>query len=309
MTIAETRFIQYDTSIVFLKLMHYFSNANTVSSTMKFLLHNFVITITKFLSITFIFIGLSSCATSPEGRHQFKLIPEDQINAMGVKSFEQIKQQTPLSKNQNINQYVLCIANKIIPQVQQNPNPQQWEVQVFDDDQANAFALPGYKIGVYTGLLKYAKNQDQLAAVIGHEIAHVIANHGNERVSSQIATQAGLDLASAVLGGTQNTNNAMILAGLGLGAQYGITLPFSRSHETEADLIGLDLMAKAGFNPEESVSLWKNMSQAGGESPAEFMSTHPSNDTRIKQLKQRIPKANIAYQQAISLGQRATCNL
>jgi len=268
--------------------------------------NNPVTMITKYITLSLIIIGLSSCATSPEGRHQFKLIPEDQMNAMGVQSFEQIKQQTPLSKDQNINQYVLCIANTIIPQVKQNPSPQQWEVQVFDDDQANAFALPGYKIGVYTGLLKYAKNQDQLAAVMGHEVAHVIANHGNERVSGQIATQAGLDLASAVLGSSQDPNSAMILAGLGLGVQYGITLPFSRSHESEADLIGLDLMAKAGFNPKESVTLWKNMSQAGA-SPPEFMSTHPSNETRIKQLKERIPKANIAYQQAVSQGQRAKC--
>ena len=275
---------------------------------MNSLHNNPVITITKYITLTLILLGLSSCATSPEGRSQFKLIPEDQINAMGVQSFEQIKQQTPLSKDQNINQYVLCIANKIIPQVKQKPNPQQWEVVVFDDDQANAFALPGYKIGVYTGLLKYAKNQDQLATVIGHEIAHVIAKHGNERVSSQMATQLGLDIASAVLGGTQDANNAMILAGLGLGVQYGITLPFSRSHESEADLIGLELMAKAGFNPEESVALWVNMSKAGA-APPEFMSTHPSGNTRITQLKERIPKANIAYQQAVDKGQRATCKM
>lgn len=276
---------------------------------MNSLINNPVITITRYIALTLIITVLSSCATSPEGRKQFKLIPEEQMNDMGVQSFEQIKQQTPLSKDQNINQYVLCIANKIIPGVQQNPDPKQWEVQVFDDDQANAFALPGYKIGVYTGLLKYAQNQDQLAAVMGHEVAHVIAKHGNERVSGQIATQAGLDLASAVLGGTQDSNNAMILAGLGLGVQYGITLPFSRSHESEADLIGLDLMAKAGFNPEESVPLWQNMSQASGASPPEFMSTHPSNETRIKQLKERIPKANIAYQQAVSQGQRASCKM
>jgi predicted Zn-dependent protease len=256
-----------------------------------------------------VILGLtSSCATSPEGRTQLKLIPDDQMDAMGVQSFEQIKQQTPLSKDKNVTQYVQCIAVKIIPQVTQKPDPKQWEIQVFEDDQANAFALPGYKIGVYTGLLKYAKNQDQLAAVIGHEVAHVIARHGNERVSSQMATQAGLDLASVLLGGSEDPNNAMILAGLGLGVQFGITLPFSRSHESEADLIGLDLMAKAGFNPEESVSLWENMSQAGS-SPPEFMSTHPSGSTRIKQLQERIPKALPAYQQAVKNGQRATCKL
>lgn len=270
--------------------------------------HNLVKTITTYTSLIFVVTALTSCATSPEGRSQFKLIPDDQMDLMGAQSFEQIKQQTALSKDQNINQYVLCIANKIIPQVSQSPDPKQWEVQVFDDPQANAFALPGNKIGVYSGLLKYAKNQDQLAAVMGHEIAHVIAKHGNERVSSQMATQAGLEIASVVLGGTQDANNAMILAGLGLGVQFGITLPFSRSHESEADLIGLDLMAKAGFNPEQSVPLWENMSKAG-TSPPEFMSTHPSGSTRIKQLKERIPKANVAYQQAINKGQRATCKM
>ncbi len=251
---------------------------------------------------------LTSCATSPEGRKQLKLIPEDQINAMGIQSFEQLKQQTPLTKDKNIEQYVLCIANKIIPHVKQNPDPSQWEVKVFEDDQANAFALPGYKIGVYTGLLKYAKNQDQLAAVMGHELAHVIANHSNERVSSQMATQTGMDIASAILGGTQDNNSAMIMAGLGLGVQYGITLPYSRSHESEADLIGLELMAKAGFNPEESVPLWINMSQSGA-APPEFMSTHPSSDTRIKQLKERIPKVKPAYQHAVNQGLRPACKL
>ena len=251
---------------------------------------------------------LLSCATSPEGRNQLKLIPDEQMDAMGAQSFEQIKQQTPITKDQNIQQYVLCIANKIIPQVAQNPDPKQWEVQVFEDEQANAFALPGYKIGVYTGLLKYAKNQDQLAAVMGHEIAHVIAKHGNERVSNQMATEAGMSIATAVLGGTQSENSTLILAGLGLGAQYGIILPFSRSHEAEADLIGLDLMAKAGFDPAQSVPLWQNMSQSGS-SPPEFMSTHPANETRIKQLQQRIPKANIAYQEAVRKGQRANCKL
>lgn len=258
--------------------------------------------------IPVIFALLASCATSPEGRSQLKLIPDDQMDAMGVQSFEQIKRDTPITKNQNITQYVQCVANTIIPQVVQNPNPEQWEIQVFEDDQANAFALPGYKIGVYTGLLKFAKNQDQLATVIGHELAHVIAKHGNERVSSQMATQAGMDVAAVLLGGKEDSNNAMILAGLGLGVQYGITLPFSRSHESEADLIGLELMAKAGFNPEESVTLWKNMSQAG-TSPPEFMSTHPSGSTRIKQLQERIPKARQAYQQAIKSDRRPACRL
>ncbi len=265
-------------------------------------------TLTLFLFFAITSTLLISCATSSEGRTQLTLISDSEMDAMGAQSFSQIKQQTPITKNKNVQQYVSCIANKIIPYVKQNPNPSQWEVVVFDDNQANAFALPGYKIGVYTGLLKYAKNQDQLAAIMGHEIAHVITKHGNERVSNQMATQAGLDIAGIFLGGGQGKSNDLILAGLGLGAQYGIVLPFSRSHESEADLIGLELMAKAGFNPEESVSLWKNMSQAG-ETPPEFMSTHPSNKTRIKQLKKRIPKVLPDYQTAIKKGQRANCSL
>jgi predicted Zn-dependent protease len=258
--------------------------------------------------ISTIVFGIAACATSPEGRKQLKLVSSEQIDAMGIQSFEQMKQDSPISNDKNIQQYVNCIANKIIPHVKQNPNPSAWEVVVFDDDQANAFALPGYKIGVYTGLLKYAKNQDQLAAVMGHEVAHVIAEHGNERVSNQMATQAGLSIAAVLLGTEQDDNTALIMAGLGLGAQYGVILPFSRSHESEADLIGLDLMAKAGFDPKESVTLWQNMAQSG-LSPPEFMSTHPSSDTRIEQLRERIPQVQPAYQQAVKNGQRANCKL
>jgi len=260
------------------------------------------------LIISAVTFGITACATSPEGRKQLKLVSSEQIDAMGIQSFEQIKQDSPISNDKNIQQYVNCIANKIIPHVKQNPNPSAWEVVVFEDDQANAFALPGYKIGVYTGLLKYAKNQDQLAAVMGHEVAHVIAEHGNERVSNQMATQAGLSIAAVLLGTEQDDNTALIMAGLGLGAQYGVILPFSRSHESEADLIGLDLMARAGFNPEESVTLWQNMAQSG-LSPPEFLSTHPSSDTRIKKLRERIPQVQPAYQQAVKNGQRANCKL
>ena len=260
------------------------------------------------LIISTLTFGIAACATSPEGRKQLKLVSTEQMDAMGIQSFEQMKQDAPISQDKNMQQYVNCVANKIIPHVKQNPNPSAWEVVVFEDDQANAFALPGYKIGVYTGLLKYAKNQDQLAAVMGHEVAHVIAEHGNERVSNQMATQAGLSIAAVLLGTEQDDNTALIMAGLGLGAQYGVILPFSRSHESEADLIGLDLMAKAGFDPKESVTLWQNMAQSG-LSPPEFMSTHPSSDTRIKQLRERIPQVQPTYQQAVKNGHRANCKL
>ncbi len=250
---------------------------------------------------------LSACATSPEGRRQLQLLSNDEMNAMGVQSFEQIKKDTPVSKDKALNAYVQCIATQIIPQVSQSPDPSRWEVVLFDDPQANAFALPGNKIGVYTGLLKYARNQHQLAAVMGHELAHVIAGHSNERVSSQLATQTGLSIAGAILGASGNDpENALIMAGIGLGVQYGIILPFSRSHESEADLIGLDLMASSGFDPEQSITLWQNMSKAG-EAPPEFLSTHPSNKTRIAQLSERLPKARRLRQTALASGKKPDC--
>jgi predicted Zn-dependent protease len=252
---------------------------------------------------------LSSCATSPEGRSQLRLLPEEQINSMGVESFEQIKQQTPESQNAKMRAYVQCIADAIIPQLEQDRDPALWEVRVFADDQANAFALPGNKIGVYEGLLKYAVNQHQVAAVMGHELAHVIAQHGNERVSDQLAAQTGLAIAAIALGSqTSESNQKLVLAGLGLGVQYGVILPFSRTHESEADLIGLDLMAKSGFDPKESVKLWENMSKAGGGAP-EFLSTHPSSKTRIKDLNARMPRALDAYNKAKAQNKNPNCRL
>lgn len=261
-------------------------------------------------SLVFVMLVLTACATSPEGRSQLKLLPDEQINAMGKQSFEQIKKDTPETKNQAMNTYVQCIADAIIPQLDQDNNPASWEVRVFADDQANAFALPGNKIGVYEGLFKYAVNQHQVAAVMGHELAHVLAEHGNERVSDQLAAQAGLTIAAVALGSssTSDNNKALILAGLGLGVQYGVILPFSRTHESEADLIGLDLMAKSGFDPRESVKLWENMAKAGGHAP-EFLSTHPSSTTRIKDLNARMPRALDAYNKAQAKNRKPNCSL
>jgi len=254
-------------------------------------------------------MSLSSCATSPEGRSQLHLLPEEQINSMGVQSFEQIKQQTAESQNAKMRAYVQCIADAIIPQLEKDRDPALWEVRVFADDQANAFALQGNKIGVYEGLLKYAVNQHQVAAVMGHELAHVIAQHGNERVSDQLAAQTGMAIAAIALGSqTSESNQKLILAGLGLGVQYGVILPFSRTHESEADLIGLDLMAKSGFNPQESVKLWENMAKAGGGAP-EFLSTHPSSQTRIEDLNARMPRALEAYRKAQAQNKKPDCRL
>lgn len=236
---------------------------------------------------------LAACATSPTGRNQLKLFSEEKIAEMGVQSYQQMKQEEPIDNSTADNRYVKCVANAIT-----NVTGGEWEVTVFKDDQVNAFALPGGKIGVYSGLLDVAKSDDQLAAVIGHEVGHVLADHGNERVSQQAATQGGLQVVSAFLGGSGGGGNQAVMSALGLGAQVGILLPFSRTQESEADTIGLELMARAGFDPRESVALWQNMAAAGGEKPAEFMSTHPSNESRINNLQSHMNQALQLYQQA-----------
>jgi predicted Zn-dependent protease len=241
-------------------------------------------------------LTISSCATSPTGRTQVLLFPESQLSEMGVQAFASMKENIKISKVPVQNDYVQCIADSITVHVPKDVFAGEWEVVVFDDPQVNAFALPGGKIGVYTGLLEVAVNQHQVAAVMGHEVGHVIAQHGNERVSSNALIGVGQEVVNAALQANQVANSQLIMSGLGLGFQYGVTMPFGRKHESEADEIGLSLMAKAGFDPQESVSLWKNMAKAsGGNAQPEFFSTHPSPATRIEDLQAKMKPALAAY--------------
>lgn len=252
---------------------------------------------------------LTACSSSPTGRHQFKLFPSSEINQMGVQSFAQMKEETPRETNTLVSQYVNCVADHVIAQVPSKYGIKSWEVVVFDSEQINAFALPGGKVGIYTGLLKAASNQHQLAAVIGHELAHVLAEHGNERVSTTFASQTGLDLAYKI-SGKPSQEKDQLFALLGVGSQVGIVLPFGRTQESEADEIGLELMAKAGFQPQQAVTLWQNMAKlSGASSQPEFLSTHPSNARRIKDLQKQMPKANDYYQQAQTAGRVPNCQL
>lgn len=258
----------------------------------------------KKIVAVFIPILVISCVTSPTGRKQLVLMPADQVDAMGVEAFNTIKQETPLETNSQVNRYVTCVANAII-QVSNSPIT-NWEIAVFQDESANAFALPGGKIGVNTGLLKVAEDQNQLGTVIGHEVAHVLANHSNERVSQEYAVQQGLELIQAVTN-VQTQMGQTMMGLLGVGAQFGILLPYSRVHESEADILGLDLMATAGFDPRASITLWQNMERAGGSEPPEFLSTHPSHSTRINDLQSAMNNALSLYQQAQSSGRRPNC--
>ncbi|KZN36199.1 M48 family metallopeptidase [Pseudoalteromonas luteoviolacea] len=261
----------------------------------------------KVLACMLVALTLSGCKTSPTGRTQIMLYPEHQMNEMGLASFDQIKSKQAVDTNQANNTYVKCIADALIAQLPNKYASQKWEVVVFKDDSANAFALPGGKIGVHTGLLKVAKNQHQLAAVMGHEVGHVIAQHANERVSQSSLLQAGLQVSNAVMEMNNIEHRNAIMQGLGVGAQVGIALPFSRGHETEADIIGLELMAKAGFKPIGAVELWRNMEKQGGERPMEFLSTHPSPDNRIQRLSDNMSSANNLYRNAQQKGLNPTC--
>lgn len=245
----------------------------------------------------------TACATSPTGRKQLKLFPESQMAQMGITSYDQMKEQTPLSKDRLTFRYVQCVADAI---TRETSSSYQWEVNVFDDKAINAFALPGGKIGVYTGLLQVATNQHQLAAVLGHEVAHVLANHGNERVSVAFAADSGLKLAQ-VLAGEPTQQKAQIMGLLGLGAQVGVLLPYGRTQESESDVLGLEYMARAGFDPRASITLWQNMSKAGGKKPPEILSTHPSNATRINDLSENMPAALKLYEEAKASNKKPNC--
>lgn len=239
---------------------------------------------------------VSSCATSPTGRNQVLLFSDSQLSEMGAQAFAGMKESITVSNKKVENTYVQCVSRYITAQVSPEVFSGEWEVVVFDDEQVNAFALPGGKIGVYTGLLNVAENQHQLAAVIGHEVGHVIAQHGNERMSQSTLINIGTQAAAATMAANDVANSGPIMAAIGLGVQVGVQLPFSRTHESEADEIGLVLMAKAGFQPKEAVSLWHNMEAAsGGQRQPEFLSTHPAPQTRIGDLTALLPKAEPFY--------------
>jgi predicted Zn-dependent protease len=261
-------------------------------------------------------IAAAACATSPLGRSQLMLVGDAEMEKMGVQAFEQLKSQGKISGDAQANAYVSCVANAITAAMpaQDATGSGPWEVRVFQDDTANAFALPGRKIGVHTGLLKVAKNQHQLATVIGHEVGHVIAKHGAERVSDQYATElaaGGVGAALGALGDPSSPSHGLLMGALGVGVQAGAqvtVLKFSRTQESEADLIGLDRMAAAGFDPRESIPLWENMEAASkGARPPEFLSTHPNPETRIHDLQKRIPEAQPIADQAHKQGRNPRC--
>jgi predicted Zn-dependent protease len=246
-------------------------------------------------------VVFSGCYTVPEtGRQGFSLISPSQEVQLGAAAFTDLKQSRKVSTDPQLTATVERVGRRIAKTVGDDLPGAEWEFVVFDDDTPNAFALPGGKVGVHTGLFKIAKNDHQLAVVVGHEIAHVTARHGAERMSQQLVIAGlGVGLDVALRDKPSETRNLALLA-YGAGATVGATLPFSRRGESEADEIGLVYSAKSGYDPREAVAFWTAMKEAsaGANKPPEWLSTHPSDDTRIRRLHELMPRMLELYEKS-----------
>jgi predicted Zn-dependent protease len=242
------------------------------------------------------------------GRTQMVDTTMDQEVALGLQGFRQVLSESQVVREGEAVNEVREVARRLIeagPKLEQHLASQrdigtttpwdqfEWEVAVIESEQANAFCLPGGKMAVYTGILPIARNDDALAAIMGHEIAHAILRHGAERMAQQKLVQIGSVAAGMSTGDMDPRQRQMVMAAIGAGTQYGLMLPFSRNHESEADYVGLMLASAACFDPAESIGLWQRMSaNSGGKATPEFMSTHPSSATRIQQLQGWMDEAN-----------------
>ncbi|HIF03761.1 MAG TPA: M48 family peptidase [Nitrospinaceae bacterium] len=246
----------------------------------------------KILTVFFVVI-IVACVTTPiSNKSAFIMIPIRQEIALGKQAYNQILKEEKDSSDQKTTNLVKQIGLRLA-KVSAMPNL-DWEFHLIKSEQQNAFALPGGKVAVYTGLLPIAMNEAGLATVMSHEIAHVIARHGAQRMSRQLILTAGLMATSISLNNSRQKK--MIMSALGVGIVYGLTLPFSRSNEAEADQIGLRYMARAGYNPTEAVRFWERFSNVkGGKKVPEFLSTHPTDKTRITLINRYLTRAKLDY--------------
>lgn len=243
--------------------------------------------------LTTLSLGTTSCATAPlTGRSQFILLPAQEEMKMGYQSYQEVMQKEKLSTNPAYLQLVEKVGQRIAAAAARPDY--QWEFKVIENNEmVNAFCMPGGKVAIYTGILAVTQDELGLAAVMGHEVAHALARHGAERVSQSMIAQTGLAAVSAAMA-SKNPETVKTVTGLlGAGASVGVILPFGRKQESEADRIGLLLMAKAGYNPMAAVTFWQRMAEAskGKAKPPEILSTHPSDATRIQQIQSWLPEA------------------
>ena len=243
---------------------------------------------------------MSGCATAPEtGRKQLLLVSPSEEAQMGIQAFNEIKRDQPVITTGKDAELVRKVGQRIA-RVAPLPNA-QWEFVLFKDDTPNAFALPGGKVGINTGILPITKNEAGMATVMGHEVAHAVARHSAERMSQGLAVQLGGAILGAALGTEAGATRDLAMQAYGLGAQYGVMLPYSRTHELEADELGLIYMARAGYDPAEAIEFWKRFAaynaERGGK-PPEFLSTHPLDARRIAELQQMMPRVRAEYERA-----------
>ena len=261
--------------------------------------------LSKATLVVLLFLSVG-CATVPvTGRKSLNLLPDSELLSMSLQQYDDVLKKSKLSNDPAKVHMVNRVGERIARATEQFFKEQgmeseirnyKWEFTLIEDDKvANAWCMPGGKVAVYTGILPITQNDTGLAVVMGHEISHAIAKHGNERMSQQLLAQLGAVGLSAALSSNPGATSEIFMAAYGLGANVGILLPYSRVQESEADHIGLILMAKAGYDPREAVPFWKRMNEKGGSRPPEFLSTHPAPETRIKDIEAEIPGAMKYY--------------
>lgn len=262
-------------------------------------------------AILFVFttLLLIACSRVPiTERNQLTVIPQGQLRSMAFEQYNQFLAAEQVITGTPEAEMVQRVGSKLAAATEQYLRDNnlsekiegfQWEYKLISNEQANAFCMPGGKIAVFTGILPITKDETGLAVVLGHEIAHAVAKHGNERMSQELATQLGGIALDVALSQKPEQTRQIFMAAYGLGTQVGVLLPYSRLHETEADKLGLIFMALAGYNPEEALDFWQRMQQnSSGTAPPEFLSTHPSHETRIETIRNYLPKAKKYYRKS-----------
>lgn len=245
-------------------------------------------------------VWLSACVkTQVTGRQALIVTSESEENRLGREAYQQTLAKESLSKDSVGNQRLRRVGNRIARVA--NKLEYEWEFRLIESEEKNAFCLPGGKIAFYTGILKVMENEAQLAAVMGHELAHAIARHAGQRITLQFGEQLTFAALAEFMDAESSTGKTLLLQALGLGAAVGATLPFSRSHEEEADHIGLIFMAQAGYDPEEAVAFWEIFGEKSSPVP-EWLSTHPASDRRAANLKALLPTALPSYQESPRYG-------
>lgn len=253
-----------------------------------------------FLALALLLTVLIACSTAPvTGRRQLSLIDSGQEMQLGLTEFDKLKKQVPISKDPALNALLQKVGKRVAAACGNDLPNAQWEFVVFESKEANAFCLPGGKVGIYTGILPITKTEAGLAVVVGHEVAHASAHHGAERMSQSMAAQIGGQLGGVALSASDPRVQALFATAYPIAVQVGALLPYSRLQESEADRIGLVYMARAGYDPKEAVGFWERFAafnqQAGGGGGPAFLRTHPVDSVRIEQIKKWLPEAQAQF--------------